>query len=81
MKEIIINGREYYYESYGDYDSDFTRFYKKSGTKKRFIFFGKLVNNYEFVFSTSGWIDYMSKEKKKLINGLELMHYFLNIKD
>ena len=53
MKEITINGRDYYYEivNYGDYDYDITltRFYTKSIVKKKkYYFFGKLVDKEVF---------------------------------
>lgn len=71
MKEITINGREYYYETYSDYDTITTRIYKKSNKqRKRFFIFGKLVDVYDFVFPISGFIENMTKEKQDLLESV-----------
>lgn len=79
MKEITINGRKYYYETYSDYDSVTTRIYKKSNKqRKRFFIFGKLVDVYNFVFSVSGYVENMLKEKQDLLESNEFMYWYQN---
>lgn len=76
MKEITINNRKYYYETYSNYDTITTRIYKKSKKqRKRFFIFGKLVDVYDFAFSINGHIENMLKEKQDLLNNLESYWY------
>ncbi len=59
MKKIIINNNEYYYQYEVDQKHNkFTAFYiTEEYAEKQFIFFGKLIKRYKFIYCFSIFID------------------------